>query len=320
MKLRINYFFRNGDHQRVKELKDSIKQSRTSRRFIDQRLINALREPDECSSTTNESASIVINDVRTILGSPPATPVEPNTNFDYNTDDVDMHSEVSSSSEQNDVSWSLLIPTREQFENISVTESGGDIHLRSEQATQRKVRHECNFCGKSYRRHRNLDNHLRKHNAVLRAKERLSKVSERPAQFQCSVLKCQKIFPSLQLLRSHSEKHKITFPCMTCSKTFTLKNDLSWHNAECQARQQVLKDVHEGVVNMRKPMRPRTRSKSLLESTTESIHPYALSDVSIVDSLHLQRIARTKKRKATVHDDDNNITESESSSSGSSNR
>lgn len=340
MKLRINHFIRNGDHQRAREMTDSLKQSRpiyfmnpttqqrcrSSRKIIDESLINAMHDvSDECSSTTtnnnNNNTSIVINDVRTIHGSPRATPVPSSSNFNYHTDDADMRSVVSSSSdspEQLDVS-SLLVVTHEQHENISVTESGGDLHLRNEQQTQQEIRHECSFCKKSYRRARYLEKHLRKHNALTRARERLLSVSERNPHYQCSHLDCREEFSTLQLFRSHSKKHKIKYPCMTCPEVFTHKNESTWHNLQCGIRTKVLNDVKEGV---KRPLRARTRSMCLLESTQSSIS-CASSDVCSADSLYLQRVARASKSRENANEDglsESVISDTDASSCGTSNR
>lgn len=339
MKLRINHYIRNSDHERARELKDRLKQSRpiyymdpttkqrcrSSRRLIDESLINALH--GECSSTTNNNTSMIINDPRTIRGSPLSTS---NTNFSYHTNDADISSVSSSSDspEQRDVS-SLLVVTHEQHESISVTESGGDLYLRSEQQTQHEVLHECGYCPKSYRRARYLEKHLRKHEAVMRAKSRRLSLSEGPTQYQCSDPECREKFLTLQLLRSHSKKHKFTYSCMTCPEKFTLKTDLSWHSAECEARQKVLNAVKDGVVDMKKPMRPRTRSVSIFESarrqsTSEKTVSCASSDVSIVDSLYLQRMARASKWRENIYEDDNTsvsvISDSNASSDASNHR
>lgn len=379
-KLRVKYYKDIvGDHQRAKEIEDSTQQTRpifymdprthelcrSSRKRIDQSLINALHDDDvpECSSTTNNhnnnTSSIVINDVRTIQGSP--TPTQSDSNFDYNTDDADMRSVVSSSSdsrEQHDLS-SLLVVTHEQQENISVTESGGTIHLRCEQETQPEVLHKCSYCPKIYRRASFLLRHLRKHQVVMRAKtlpQSLSEQSEQleqldqpdqpehltqseqleqpdqpeppnqpeQPQFQCSDTECCERFSSLQLLQCHSMKHTVTFPCLTCSETFTIKNDLFWHSAVCEARHRVLKDIDEGVVNVRKPMRPRTRSQSFRESSCgSSSSSQASSDITETHSLHLQRMARASNWNAEMHDNhmsESAMSDTDVSSCGTSNR
>lgn len=285
MRSRITYFTTIGDHQEAEQLEYRLRQSRL--RLIDESLINApYSESDECSSTTNDS------DISTINGSTPAE-----------SDNATMHPAVSSSTEPDDV-FDLLIATREQLENISETESDGE----REKATQQEGRHVCKICPKSYLHAKSLANHQRKHTAAIRAKNRHNPT------FQCSEPKCTETFLTLKLLRSHKEKHKTTFTCVTCSETFKLKNALVWHSAECEAKQQVLNDIDAGAVDMRKPMRPRSRSLSFLGESSAS------SDISIVDSLHLQKM----QKKANIYVDEVDMTESdtddESSFGGSSNK
>lgn len=264
MKYRFNHFTSIGDHQRAEQ--NRVIQPR--HRLIDQSLINELHsEPDECSSTTNDNASNVFSDISSIDGSTPATPAESNTNCSDITNDEAMHSTVSSSTAPDDV-MILLAATCVQLENITVTETDDDNNQEEQdQATQEEVRHACKFCSKSYLRARSLSSHQRKHIAIIRARDRMTNDNLKPVVFRCNEPKCGKEFKTLKLLRSHGVQHKTIFPCKTCSQTFTLKHDLFWHSAECEARQQVLNDIDAGVI--RQPMRPRTRSQSL-ELTTQN--------------------------------------------------
>lgn len=49
--------------------------------------------------------------------------------------------------------------------------------------------------------------------------------------------------------------------CKTCTKKYQLKNDLSWHVAECEARKLTLDNLSKGISNDRWTLRPRTRSQ-----------------------------------------------------------
>lgn len=57
------------------------------------------------------------------------------------------------------------------------------------------------------------------------------------------------------------QPQNIPIRCKTCSKVFQVKNDLSWHVAECEAIKFTLDSVSIGISDENWMLRPRTRSQ-----------------------------------------------------------
>lgn len=247
MKLRLNHCIKIGDFKRVKRYQ---KQSSSN---ID--LFNGTHTPlsDECinadiirnheqllySVVEDNDPKIIISDVRTEVIPDLDKYLSYCDTDDTTTTDKQEQRNVMTA-EENPIDRleqsGLLEPMFQTSENVSDTESGGNIHVQNDEITARQQRafnkFSCNFCPKVYRKLHFMKKHMRKHQSQKRNENRIK------AKYICHVTECQEVFDSMHLLRKHCLTHDKILKCPACPETFVLHHDYSWHVVQCQAVQE----------------------------------------------------------------------------------